>query len=370
MAILRAIAAICILFSVGCARIPLERARSEFYSGRLNRSDLVLEECKAVSKRDRLLCYMEGGISLYDMEAYEESADVLLKASKLIEKQDLVSITNQSTAVLINDKTMVYKGEYSERLWVHTFLIMSFLLQHNYESALVEAKQALELYDRYPDALEDDYFTRALIALCYENMNLPDDARIEYDKLAAAMREENCMPGPITPGKGELVLFIGQGGIPTKISIDTILPPSIRISIPRYTESYPPFPVTIRSYNGTLHPIQITTDMGDVAQRSLNERAAKFLTRQTLRAGLKEFIAQQVSEKYEFAEPVIRALFFLSEEADTRSWETLPGSLTLVRVTLDSGIHNLEISSEYSGTVYLNEIDIPEGKRLYRSFRF
>lgn len=367
---LRTIATILILFSAGCSCIPLERVRTEFYSGNLDRADLVLKECKNVSKKDRLLCYMEGGVFLYDNNKYEESTEVLLKASKLIESQDTASITNQSTAVLINDRTMTYKGEYSERLWVHTFLMMDFLSLQKYESALVEAKQALELYDEYPDSLENDYFTRALIALCFENMNLPDDARIEYDKLSEAMGGDNFIPGPIAPGEGELVLFIGQGHVPTKISIDTVLPPSIRISIPRYTESFLPPPVTIRSRYGTLRPMQITTDMGDVARKSLNDRAAKFITRQTLRAGLKEFIAQKVGEKNEFSEAVIRALLFISEEADTRSWETLPGSLTLVRLTLDSGIHNLEISSEYSGTTYLDEIEIPEGKRLYRSLRF
>lgn len=368
--ITRTLVAILILFSTGCAGIPLERARTEFISGNLDSADLVLEKCGDVSKRNRLLCYMEGGISLYEREAYEESAEVFLRASTLIERLDHISITNQSTATLVNDRTMTYRGEFSERLWVHTFLMMNFLLRGKFESALVEAKQALELYDRYPDALGNDYFTRALIALCFESMNLPDDARIEHEKLVKAMGEETFMPGAISPGKGELVLFVAQGNVPAKMSIDTILPPSIRISIPQYAESYAPLYVTLRSECGVLDPVQVATDLGDVAQKSLNERAAAFLTRQTLRAGLKEFIARQVAEKYEFAEPVVRALLFLSEEADTRSWETLPGSLTLVRLILDSGVHNLEISSGYSETANLYGIEIPDGKRLYRSLRF
>jgi hypothetical protein len=84
---------------------------------------------------------------------------------------------------MINDMAATYKGEYCERLWIHTFLMMNFLLQYKYDSALVEAKQALEVFDKYPGSLEGDYFTRALIALCYENMNLWDDVRIEYEKI-------------------------------------------------------------------------------------------------------------------------------------------------------------------------------------------
>jgi hypothetical protein len=265
---------------------------------------------------------------------------------------------------------MTYKGEYSERLWVHTFLMMNFLLQYKYESALVEAKQALEVYDEYPGALSNDHFTRALIALCYENMKLPDDARIEHEKLAKSLGREIFTPEPMAGGQGELVLFIGQGQVPTKGAIETVIPPSIRISIPRYADSPPPRPVTVRSDGLMNTSFKVATDMGSVARKSLNDRAAQYLTRQALRAGAKETIADKVGDENFVAEVIVRAILFLSEGADTRSWETLPGSLTLIRMTLDQGIHDLEISSGYSETIHLKGIYIPEGKRLYRYIRF
>lgn len=366
----RTILLLFIFILTGCAGSSLQRARSEFYSGNLVRADHILEECKGIPEKDRLLCYMEKGVILFDMEAYKESAEVLLKASRLIKGQDTVSISDQSSAVLINDKVMTYKGEYSERLWIHTFLMMNFLLQYKYESALVEAKQALEVYDEYPGSLANDLFTRALIALCFENMNLSDDARIEYKKLSEAMGRENFSPDPVAQGKGELILFIGQGRIPHKYSVDTVIPPSIRISIPRYADSCPPLPIMIRSDGRAHTPLQVTTDLGRVALKSLNDRAAQYLTRQALRAGVKETIAHKVGDKNEFAEVLVRAILFLSEEADIRSWETLPGGLTLVRMILDSGVHDLEVSTGNTETAYIDWIDIPEGKRLYRSLRF
>ncbi|MFC1493640.1 hypothetical protein ACFL6W_00005 [Thermodesulfobacteriota bacterium] len=366
----RIIIILLILILSGCAGSSLQRARTQFYSGNLSRADHILEECKGVTKKDRLLCYMEKGIILFDMESYEESTEALLKASRLIKEQDHVSVKDQSSAVLINDRVMTYKGEYSERLWVHTFLMMNFLLQYKYESALVEAKQALETYDEYPGALADDHFTRALIALCYENMNLQDDARIEYEKLARSLGRESLAPEPVTRDKGELVLFIGQGSVPKKGTIETVIPPSIRISIPRYTDSPPPRPVTVRSDGIMDTSLKVATDMGRVARKSLNDRAAQYLTRQALRAGAKETIADKVGDENFFAEIVVRVILFLFEEADTRSWETLPGSLTLIRMTLAPGIHDLEISSGHSDTVYLKGIYIPEGKRLYRAIRF
>jgi len=367
---LRVILLVSILLSTGCSSLPLQKARNEFYSGDLAKADHILEGCKGISEKDLLLCYMEKGLILYYQGAYEESTAVLLKASQFIKSQDQISVTEQSSAVLVNDNVNTYKGEYSERLWVHTFLMMNFLLQYKYEDALVEAKQALEVYDEYPGSLADDHFTRALIALCFENMNLPDDARIEYEKLAGEMGIEKFIAEPIAPGKGELVLFIAQGRVPTKVATEIVLPPSTRLSIPRYTDASPPLPVAIRSDGMTLDPQKISTDLGQTARKSLNDRSAEYLARQALRAGAKEAIAQKVGENNEVGEVLTRAILFLLEEADTRSWETLPGGLTLVRVTLDSGVHDLEISSEDSKTTQLNGIDIPEGKRVYRSLRF
>ena len=184
------------------------------------------------------------------------------------------------------------------------------------------------------------------------------------------MGRDYFKPEPITPGKGELVLFIGQGRIPTKVSMDAFIPPSIRVSIPRYTHSPSLLPVTIQSDGSIIAFEKIITDLGDVAQKSLNDRSTQYLTRQALRVGAKEAIAQKVGDDSEFGEVIARTILFLLEEADTRSWGTLPGGLTIVRIILDAGIHDLEISSEYSETAHLNGIDIPESRRVYRSLRF
>lgn len=358
-----------LILSSGCANVPLQKARNAYYSGDLAKADDILEGCKGISDKDLLLCYMEKGLILYYQEQYDKSAEALLKASKFIKDQDQISVTEQSSAVVVNDWVITYKGEYSEKLWVHTFLMMDYLMQYKYEDALVEAKQALEVYDAYSGSLADDHFTRALIALCYENMNMSDDARIEYEKLAARIDATTVAPEPMANGKGELVLFVSQGRAPVKYATDIVLPPSTRISIPRFTDEPPSPPVTVQLDGTTFESLKISTDLGQVDRTSLNDRSAQYITRQAMRAGAKEVISEKVGEKNELGEALVRVFLFLLEEADTRSWETLPGDLTLVRIPLDAGIHDVEISSGASRTVHL-KVDIPEGKRLYRSLRF
>lgn len=355
--------------SSGCTGVHLERARTDFYSDNLARADSSLGECIDTPERSRLLCYMEKGIVLHYMKEYKESTRELLKASEFIRDHDQVSIRDQSTSVMINDMTATYKGEYSERLWIHTFLMMNFLLQYRYDSALVEAKQALEVYNEYPESLDNDYYTRALIALCFENMKQPDGARIEYEKLAEGMGREYIRPEPVTARKGELVLFIARGRVPQKVPAEAVIPPSIKISLPRYADFSSYLPVTIKADGTVISADKVETNMGDVARKSLDDRAAQYIARQAVRAGTKETIARNIGKKNEVLEVFARLGLFLLEKADTRSWQTLPGNLTLVRIILDEGSHVLEISSKNSGSLHL-EVDIPGGRRVYKSVRF
>ena len=136
---------------------------------------------------------MERGAILHHAGHYEESIAALLKASALIKQQDIISAADQAGSMVTGEWATEYKGEHAERLLVHTYLMMDFLLTGKPESALVEAKQALEIFDRYPKATARDHFTRALIAHCFEINGEINGAYIEYKKLAEQMAD----PSPI-----------------------------------------------------------------------------------------------------------------------------------------------------------------------------
>jgi hypothetical protein len=282
--------------------------------------------------------------------------------------------------------------------------MMNFLLLSRYESALVEAKKALKLYDDYPDALGGDLFTRALAAQCFENMNQTDGAYIEYKKIADKMadpaslaprlyryakrlgRKEDVKkyekyvdPSRLTntgENDSELVLFYGVGSVPKKVAGNLVVPPSIRISFPRYESYRTIMDESIRLLPGGRYPdLTISSDLGEVAEASLKKRATLMMTKEGFRAGIKETVARAVeSNNNEALGILVRATFFLMEEADTRSWQTLPGLLKLVVFRVDPGFHTLtiEIVGGHGGVV--NEIHLPKihfypGRKIYYSIR-
>ncbi len=390
-----------LLISASCTSAPLRNARSEFYGGSPHKASEILDNVRKISKRDRLLFLMEKGLILHHQGHYEKSTAAFLEASELIRQQEVINAGRQAGSMVTTEWLTEYKGEYSERLWVHTYLMMNFLLLQNNEAALVEAKQALEVFEKHPEALSDDYFTRGLIALCFENIGLNDDAYIEYRKLAEHMDG----PGPVAgklyqlgtelgiheeadryktyipeedldrAGKAsyaELVLFISQGRAPVKIPGNIVIPPSIRFSFPRYKDSDGNVSDTaITGIPAGPPGFSISTDLEKVARASFKKRAAMVIAKETARAAGKEVMSRKAGKEYgDTAEIILRAIFFILEEPDTRSWHTLPAGLALIRLPLEQAGQSMAISiGGSSRTISLTDKEINSGRRVYRSIR-
>jgi hypothetical protein len=302
--------------------------------------------------------------------------------------------------MITSDWLVKYKGEYSERLWIHSYQMMNFLLLGQYDGALVEAKQALEVLGRYPDALKEDYFSRALIALCFSQVREDNDAFLVYRKLAEDLTNPQAvaadlvqlasrlgmldeiehyrphLPATLPRGEAELVLFIASDRIPKKRPGNVFLPPSIRFSFPYYPKTVtPPLKLqTISPAHATLPPI--SADFAKVISRSLDERKTRIIVKETARVAAKEALSQAVGNKQgDAAELIMRISLLLLEEPDTRSWQTLPARMTLVRIPLPSGSHKLSLELTKGGyrdsrTVALPEFKLNRGERFFYSLRF
>lgn len=99
-------------------------------------------------------------------------------------------------------------------------------------------------------------------------------------------------------------------------------------------------------------PIALSADLCDAVAADFRRSRAASLTRGVLRAGMKLALAKTAADKMEdrkgeLAGTVTRwaadALNVLTERADIRQWRLLPGELSLVRVTLPAGTHDLAI---------------------------
>jgi hypothetical protein len=118
----------------------------------------------------------------------------------------------------------------------------------------------------------------------------------------------------------------------------------------------------------------VSSNLGELARVSLDARGKKIFAKHAARAGVKQALVHNLRSEDEAAAELLNLLFFLLENADTRGWATLPGNLTLLRIPLNPGTHNIVISSgdrpQALMEIYRFEgLTIAPGQRIYRKIR-
>ena len=96
--------------------------------------------------------------------------------------------------------------------------------------------------------------------------------------------------------------------------------------------------LSISDESGHGLPIQrLSTDTYTIASAALAERGKLVLAKSVLRGRVKHELVKNLRDDDQAAAEVLNLVFFLLEEADTRSWQSLPARLSLLRVPLNKG---------------------------------
>lgn len=393
------------LYLSGCASQPLNTARKQFNTGQYETALQTLNEPEEeIANRDRLLVFLYKGMILHHLGEYEESSLQLLQAADLVGELARVSVSEQAATLIVNEWLATYKGEYSEQLWIHSYLMMNFLLLNKPESAAVEARRALKVFSKHEKSLKQDAFSRALIALSFEEVGLINDAYLEYKILAEELEDATPVADLLyryalqlgidadikrykesisdvflerSAGKagGELVLFVAEGQIPRKHSGTFFLPPETRISWPEYTRNHTPATsFNIKDENDYITYVSIETDLVQLAKKSLSDRGKSIAIKQIARVGVKSGLVNQLERENPLAGGLLQVALFVLEEADTRGWDTLPGRLKMLRIPLSVGTHNISIIADQGlptehALAYFPNVTITKGNRVYQKIR-
>lgn len=352
----------------------LQLARDQFRQGSSADAMQTLAEAE-VSNRDQLLLYMDKGLVAQASGNYRDSITAFERALELVEELDYVSIRDQTASIISSDWAARYGGEISEQLWIHTFQMLNFLLLNTPEGAAVEARRAVALFKEHGDILKNDIFTRALMALSFESAGQLNGAQVEYRKLSEDF--DVPMPKLLDRNSSELVFIVASGFIDPKLPGDLFIDYDSRISFPYYADNYQQ-PPKAKVAVGAL-PIQFSradTALVAISQHALIERGKSVAFRQALRLAAKHNIADSIEDKDALAGTLAKLLLVALEQADTRSWETLPAYLTLLRVPLRPGKHSVSLDVLVNDTNLVSidyqrvfDVDLAPGQRQYKLIR-
>lgn len=152
-------------------------------------------------------------------------------------------------------------------------------------------------------------------------------------------------------GEGELVVYLEEGLAPVKqpvnIPVYTINTTNY-VSFPVYRSVPAPQAYTL-AVNGVTHQTQLLTDTRALAVRTLKDEVWDLLVHSFLRLIAKQELQRNVSRNSQKSDEALilglATMIFTvaTDQADLRSWLTLPGSAQVMRLSLAEGEHQIAL---------------------------
>ncbi|TAK62072.1 hypothetical protein [Methylobacter sp.] len=316
------------------------------------------------------------------------------------------AILENAGAVVLNDKTRRYDGHDYEKVMLSTRLALDHLLSGDWNAARTEIKkthereaiiaeinakdtEALEQESKekgitttfkdlngYPvetlnsaevTTLKNGYqsaFSHYLAGFVYEALNeqglaspgyrqaieLQPNIKILEDGLAALEARPNLRKPSETD-----VLFVVESGVAPALSSVTIPVPVIVSNLGVIPIS---FPVLHSDPSRTLQPSTISIDGKDtlplagitsldtMSKRALKDDMPGIIVRGILRAAAKTMSQKALMDQgggAAIAGIALNVANVVTESADERTWRTLPATISIARMTLPSGKHDIAI---------------------------
>jgi len=256
-----------------------------------------------------------------------------------------------SMSALIGDIKNGFQNAYTFYL---SGLFYEAALQTN--DAYIDYKRALEIYPN------NHYLQKDVLRLATK-LSMTDD-------LALLTVKYGAYQAPKIAESGELVILLENGAINPKQEVSINLPIFSGVNQPRFFSFALPF------YNGTLtkYPaLTINLDgktyaseqivrLQSLASKQLQEQMPSLVTRQALRLIAKEKLRSTMNQQGGEIGNILATLYNVaSEQADTRSWLTLPDEVQILRLSLAPGKQTIELN--LGGKTELIELNI-QAKRI------
>lgn len=348
----------------------------------------------------------------------DSSSFYLLEAERAIEELYTKSISQQVLSFVLNDNILPYEGEDHEKVLVNLFLAINFANRGMIDDALVEARKVdVKLRDyarRYGEAntYKEDAFIRYMTGVFYETAGEINNAFIAYRNAFAAYRQyENhyATPAPSfllddlvrtatlmgfedeaerfvelggrrcdrTTACSEpsvlVITYVGQGPVKQQVKPVVTIADSagtlhtFQIALPKFMPRYLGGREYLIQLVGETDTVQARAENAEnitaIASTALEERLALTYLKAGGRAVLKFLAAEQAKADLKkrgsksanvFGSIAIDLLVGATEQADTRTWRTLPAEIHLARIPVSVGKYSCSVRAA-DGRVVLHE---------------
>ncbi|MFP5518274.1 MAG: hypothetical protein ACLGGX_00090 [Bdellovibrionia bacterium] len=321
---------------------------------------------------DQLVYLLDYATALAIKGDLEESNRNFIKADKLAENLDYLSISKFTGSLVITEELNHYRGDTFEKIFINAHLALNFLSLNNLDSALVEARRINEKLQKYRANAEKENFKKNefgiyLSAIMWEANRSFDDAYIAYEntykinpnypgiaqdlirsaKLSKRMdaykkwkeRFPSVVENPdwYDSKKASVVVLAMQGWGPRKkfYEGDYRYPDLKRVfSQTQYVQI---------NWQDQFTTTNITYDVSNAAIETLNEDRGALIAKRISGYVAKEVLADQVRQKDENLGALVSLILNATDRADLRQWSTMPESIQVQRLYLNPGSYDFKL---------------------------
>lgn len=343
-------------------------------------------ELQGKGRLDRALYELNKGMLLHMTGDFAGSNEWLEQAKQRMQTLEAASVTENLTALTVNEATRSYGGQPYEQLSLYAYKTLNYLLLGQPEAARVEVLQADVRMREWESAgelraFEASAFMQYLSGLVFEMLREWDDALIAYRKAYQVyLKAGNAVPAQLQrdllrlaafrerkdelaqyvrefPGrdwesmkslksKAELVVFVHSGAVSAMqehvaFNYSPELKYQVALALPYYPQRSGYMATAGVAVNGNMQQAELLQDIDALARTDLESRMAGITLRSMARMVLKKKMSHEARKDNALAGFVADVAGLVTERADTRSWITLPESVQMLRVTLPPGEHTV-----------------------------
>jgi hypothetical protein len=387
----------CLCGAFGCASDYVARTKPARAAYEAYRPDEALRDLDAARgpDKDKLLYLLDKGMVLHAAGNHAESLKVLAEADKLSQDLDFTSISEEGAALLTSERERTYRGEDFEKLMISVLQALNFAELGRDEDALVEVRRVDERLHKMVVEEKKPYeqlaISRYLGGVLYEDQGDLDAAFIDYEaayrlqqslgplaeplvRLGRQTGREDLVrkllgppgaPGipdigdgrPIGPREGQVVVVIEAGRSPQKESLRHKTAAAQIIDIPHYRDRGTALPALVAVEGRSIAAVEVTS-LSAVAKAHLDDRVGRLLAKALVQTGLKAGVAAGVASKTNSEGLGALTFLLLSQvnQADLRSWLSLPAQFQVARLRLPVGKHTVKVEAAGMTTEHPVEI--------------
>jgi len=205
--------------------------------------------------------------------------------------------------------------------------------------AYIDYKKALEIYPNNPYVQKD---VLRLAKALHMNSDLDDYKNFKVE------------PDIVDDSKGNVVIFYEQGFVPPKGEVKVGLATMdgiIKAAFPTYVDKwFPETPLIIATDSRQLGMSSPIVNVQAMAAKALEEQLPAMMIRQILRIIAKRKTEKESEKAGQLFSIATKIFNLASENADRRSWLTLPNDAQIFRTYLEAGDHTFQLNDGMAST--------------------